>query len=400
MVERKTMQPYLFAVLAILLASVVNAAPAPPVFAFASAPSTQPRYIIGWNPNATQSSIKSIKDDLSSQQFSIKASANGAGDTIDLNLGACNASAMYLTAAMAKQLEGDKSVMWIEKEVEMKTFADVEVNGRILYNLDLLDGQLNNRFTIPDQAGLGVDIYVLDTGIFAGHSEFQGRGQLLADFAGGNIGNGDLNIHGTHVSGTAAGTRAGVAKNADIFGVRVLGENGGGSSLTVAQGIEFVVNTVQRTGRPSVINMSLGGAASTAVDAAVRRAVNAGIPVVVAAGNENQNACGGSPSREPLAITVGASDVDNKFASFSNFGECVDIIAPGVQIASAANTEADQFTRLSGTSMASPLVAGVVATLLSTGVPAEQVRDKLVQSARPGAIQGDLRGTPNLLVSL
>ncbi|MGY1725954.1 S8 family peptidase [Geodermatophilus sp. SYSU D01062] len=217
--------------------------------------------------------------------------------------------------------------------------------------------------------GSGVTAYVIDTGINAAHADFGGRAVSGYDAVDGGPAD-DCNGHGTHVAGTVGGTTYGVAKGVRLVGVRVLDCAGNGTTSGVVAGIDWV--TANHTaGAPAVANMSLGGGASTAIDTAVRNSIADGVTYAVAAGNGNtagvaQDACASSPARVPAALTVGATDRTDTAAAFSNYGSCVDLLAPGVGITSAWHTSPTATSTISGTSMATPHVAGVAALYLST----------------------------------
>ncbi len=198
-------------------------------------------------------------------------------------------------------------------------------------------------------------MYVVDTGVLSSHSEFAGR--IRSGFAAtGLTGTEDCNGHGTHVAGTAAGATYGIAPAATVVSVRVLDCNGSGTLSGVIAGIDWVIQ--DHTSKPAVLNMSLGGGLSGILDAAVQRAVDDGISVVVAAGNSTADACGFSPAAAPNAITVGSTTTSDTRSSFSNFGECVDIFAPGSGIKSAWHTGTTATGTISGTSMATPATDG------------------------------------------
>lgn len=354
-------------------------------------------YIVTWKDGLSAQEYEAKNEALESMIFGIQG-ASEETKPVPVDFGSFHSIYTYLTPEAKAELENDSNVLHIEPRIEMRAFATQSLDAS-MWNLDMLDGVMDNSLTYPDNCGQGVNVYVIDTGIVAGHTDFSNRASLAANFATGNPGTGDAQGHGTHVAGTVGGANFGIAKLANIMGVRVLGNDGSGSNQAVIRGIEFAVQN--SGGRNCVINMSLGGNASPAVDAAVRSASAQGCVVVVAAGNENQNACNVSPSREPSAITVAASNITGTLASFTNFGTCVDIIAPGVRIVSASNTNTNGGSRsLSGTSMASPLVAGAAACLISQGVAPSQVSQTLISMAASGGITGNLRNTPDRLLSL
>lgn len=248
-------------------------------------------------------------------------------------------------------------------------------------------------------AGAGVSAYVVDTGVLAAHTEFAGRVATGWTAVADGRGTGDCNGHGTHVAGTVAGTTYGVAKAATIVPVRVLDCTGSGFNSDVVAGLDWIAAN-HSAGTPAVVNMSLGGAASAAVDSALQGVITDGVTAVVAAGNSAVDACGGSPARLPAAVTVAASDSADHQASFSNFGSCVDLYAPGVGIVSASYTSTTATASMSGTSMAAPHAAGAAAVLLSQNpalTPA-QVASELTSNATAGAITGAGAGTPNRLL--
>lgn len=260
-----------------------------------------------------------------------------------------------------------------------------------------LNGEYQYNYT-----GAGVHAFIIDTGIRATHGDFNGRVNVGAGFTAINDGNGtnDCNGHGTHVSGTVGGTTWGVAKGVALIPVRVLNCQGSGTWSGVIAGIDFTANS---TLRPAVANMSLGGGASQAVDDAVAGAVSKGATVVVAAGNSKADACNYSPARAPSAITVGATTSNDTRASYSNYGTCLDLFAPGSGITSAWNTSDSATNTISGTSMASPHVTGVAALALAANTAASPwaVADFLTKYASfttSGLISSARTGSPNRLV--
>ncbi|MDT7582143.1 MAG: hypothetical protein QOK35_3407, partial [Pseudonocardiales bacterium] len=247
--------------------------------------------------------------------------------------------------------------------------------------------------------GIGVNAYVIDTGVLGTHNDFGGR--VRSGYTAINDGRGtvDCNGHGTHVAGTIGGTTQGVAKRANLVAVRVLDCGGSGSTSGVIAGVDWAAAD-HAAGTPAVANLSLGGSTSSALDAAVTALVNDGVSVSVAAGNDNTNACTQSPARAPAALTVAASDRSDARSSFSNYGTCVDLIAPGSGIVSDWYTSPTATATLSGTSMASPHVAGAAAVLLSQqrGLTPAQVASQLSGSATANVVTNPGTGTPNRLL--
>ena len=286
--------------------------------------------------------------------------------------------AAHMSAAQAQKLAASPDVKYVQQNhrVSKSDTTQLNVPSWGLDRLDQIFAPLNKRYTYPNTAS-NVHAYVIDTGIRISHSEFGGRASYGFDFIDNDAVADDCNGHGTHVSGTIGGTNYGVAKQVQLVGVRVLGCDGSGTTDQVVAGIDWVTaNAV----KPAVANMSLGGDADQALDDAVNASINSGVSYSVAAGNDSDDACNYSPARVPNAITVGASDELDFLTSFSNTGTCVDIDAPGNAIPSAWNTNDTATNTISGTSMASPHVAGAAAIALSanpTWTPT-QVRNFLV----------------------
>jgi len=253
---------------------------------------------------------------------------------------------------------------------------------------------LDNAYHYPDTAGAGVDVYTIDTGVYIQHTDFTGRARWGFTAATG-ASDEDKNGHGTHCTGTIGGTKYGIAKKANLIAVKVLGDLGFGTTADVISGVNWVANQ-HNASKKSVGNMSLGGGAAATLDAAVVAAVDKGVHLAVAAGNDNANACNYSPARADKVVCVGSTDNADRKSSFSNFGNCVEIHAPGTSITSSwiGGTTAER--TISGTSMASPHVAGVMALYLGAGkVPSIA---NLQAASTKNVITGLPTGTVNYLL--
>jgi len=311
--------------------------------------------------------------------------------------------AITIPDALAAWLANDPRVLSVEQDQVMT--ADTTQTGAT-WGLDRIDQRtrpLSGTYTY-NATGAGVTAYIIDTGIRLTHTQFGGRAVTGFDaVTPGGTAN-DCNGHGTHVSGTVGGSTYGVAKSVRLVAVRVLGCNGSGSTSGVIAGIDWVTSNHQ-AGQPAVANMSLGGGASSALDTAVRNSINDGVAYAVAAGNGNaggiaQNACNSSPARVSQAMTVSATDSNDRKASWANFGTCVDWFAPGVSITSAWSTSNTATNTISGTSMATPHTTGVAALYLQghAGSTPQQVRDALFANASQGVVTSAGTGTPNRLL--
>ena len=311
-----------------------------------------------------------------------------------------NAAVIRVPAAAVKGLSRNPRVLSIEEDLSITVDPTSVIQTNAPWGLDRIDQRtlpLSGSFTSPGN-GAGVSVYVVDTGIDASHAEFGGRVASGFDAVSGGDGRTDCNGHGTHVAGTAGAATYGVAKSVRLVPVRVLGCDGSGTYSGVIAGLDWIAKTVA-VGEKAVANMSLGGGASSSLDAAVASLVSAGVTVVVAAGNSNVDACTTSPARTASAITVGASTTADARASYSNFGRCLDVFAPGSNILSTI--PGGGTATYSGTSMAAPHVAGVAAVVLSLrDLSPSALAAYLVEVATTGVVVGAGTESPNLLTYL
>ncbi|MFC9505667.1 S8 family peptidase [Streptomyces sp. NPDC057002] len=313
---------------------------------------------------------------------------------------ALNGYAVEASESEAKRLAADPAIASV---VQDRTYRITGTQpSPPSWGLDRIDQKnlpLNSSYTYPDSAGQGVTAYVIDTGVRITHSDFGGRASYGYDAVDNDNTAQDGHGHGTHVAGTVAGSAYGVAKQAKVVGVRVLNNSGQGTTAQVVAGIDWVARNAVK---PAVANMSLGGPADTAIDTAVRNAVTSGVTFVVAAGNESTNASTRSPARVTEAVTVGATTSSDAKASYSNYGTVLDLFAPGSSITSAWNSSDSATNTISGTSMASPHVAGAAALHLAdnpTATPA-QVSAALTAAATTGVVTSPGSGSPNRLLNV
>ena len=283
-----------------------------------------------------------------------------------------------MTRTQAARLAAHPAVRSVEQDARI-TADGVQKNPT--WGLDRIDQTalpLSKSYTYGSASG--VTAYVLDTGIRTSAKEFGGRARAGFDAITRNGGAEDCNGHGTHVAGTIGGATYGVAKDVKLVAVRVLDCQGSGSYSAIIAGIDWVTRNATK---PAVANMSLGGTTSKTLDDAVKKSIASGVTYALAAGNDDKDACRQSPARQPDAITVAATDNTDTRATFSNYGTCVDIFAPGVKIVSASSSSDTATKTMSGTSMASPHVAGAAALVLGAdpGLTPAQVRDALVSHA-------------------
>lgn len=309
-----------------------------------------------------------------------------------------NGFSATMTEAAAKRAAADPAVAYVEQNRRVTATADqTDPPSWGLDRIDQRDLPLDDTYSYATEAS-NVTAYIIDTGIRTSHEDFGGRASSGYDFVDDDADATDCNGHGTHVAGTVGGSDYGVAKGVSLVGVRVLDCAGSGSYDGVIAGIEWVT---ENAAKPAVANMSLGGSASAAVDDAVRASIASGVTYALAAGNEyGADACGSSPARTAEAITVGSTTSTDARSGFSNIGSCVDIFAPGSDITSAWIDSDTSENTISGTSMASPHVAGAAALYLAAnpGASPQQVRDALVDAGTPGVVSNPGSGSPNVLL--
>ena len=336
-----------------------------------------------------------LRADADADSESDRLLARHGGSRMQTYRHALRGFSAQMSEAQAQAVLADPAVALVEEDGLVEASATLQ--SLAPWGLDRLDQRtlpLSGSYAY-DATGAGVHAYVVDTGIYAAHPDFGGRVGGGVDLVGDGRGTGDCNGHGTHVAGIVGGATWGVAKAVSLHPVRVLDCAGSGTSSGVVAGVDWLVANHQS---PAVANLSLAGDASAAIDASVQGAIAAGVTFVVAAGNGAVDACTTSPGRVPEAITVGATTSEDAIGSFSNFGACIDLFAPGSSITS---TWMDGSTRvLSGTSMASPHVAGAAALYLerNPGAAPAAVAQAMIASATTGVVTGALSGAPNRLL--
>jgi subtilisin family serine protease len=305
--------------------------------------------------------------------------------------------AARLSARDLAAIRSNPDVKYVERNGLVRAAKVETVQAQGIDRIDQRDLPRDGLYDDRNFDGTGVRVYIIDTGIRPTHTEFAGRVDGLHDVTGGN--GIDCNGHGTHVASTVAGAQLGVVDHARIHSVRVLNCQGAGSFAGVIAGINLVAQQCA-AGTPCAANMGLEGGFSQAVNDATTNAINAGTPFAVSAGNSGTNACSGSPASVPAAMTTAAVDGNDNFASFSNGGACVDILAPGVNILGATISSDTATVVFSGTSHASPHVCGVMAQFLQANPNATpaQVEAALEGNATPNTITNVPPGTPNLML--
>ncbi|MFF3847642.1 S8 family peptidase [Streptomyces sp. NPDC002328] len=400
MAELRSNKVRIAAAAAVAAATLVGGLTAIP----AQAAPAEGRVLAAGSPTAVKDSyIVTLKQDAGFKA----SSATGRdlveeyGGTVKKTFGAAlNGYTATLSAAEARRLAADPSVAAVEQDQTVRVADTTQSSAP--WGLDRIDQTslpLSTTYTYPDTAGSGVTAYVIDTGVRISHTQLTGRAVNGYDAVEGDTVAQDGNGHGTHVATTIAGSTYGVAKKAKIVAVRVLDNAGSGTTAGVIAGIDWV--TANHSG-PSVANLSLGGGASTTLDAAVRRSIASGVTYAVAAGNSSANASSYSPARVTEAITVGATTSTDARASYSNYGSVLDIFAPGSSITAGWYTSDTATNTISGTSMATPHVAGAAAVYLAghTSATPAQVATALVNGSTAGKVTSPGTGSPNRLLKI
>lgn len=319
------------------------------------------------------------------------AAAHG-GEVLHVYQQVMRGFAVRLSEQQALRLARHPAVEKVEEDGEFSLYSNWGLD-RINQRSLPLDGQLGCA-----GSGAGVNVYVVDTGIRATHTEFGGRVRpgysVFADGQGTN----DCSGHGTHVAGLIGGATHGVARSVNLYPVRIFSCTGSStSSSAIAAALDWVRLNHRK---PAVVNMSLGGVANATIDSAINNLISAGIPVVVAAGNNNADACNSSPARVPGALTVAATTQTDSRATWSNFGSCVDLFAPGVSLTAAWHTGDTVVNTISGTSTSTALVTGAVALYLQavpTATPSS-VASHLLGRATANVVTNPGTGSPNRLL--
>lgn len=382
------------AALAALVAPVIFAAPAPANLKIRNVDArdvVKDSYIVVYQKGISAAAFSTHVEEVKS--LTSKREVGGVGATYDI--GDFKGYQITADAATLGEIAASPDVAYIEKDQKVYASALTSQTGAT-WGLGRISHreQDSTTYIYDSTAGSGTTVYVVDTGILTTHSQFGGRATFGANFVDSS--NTDGNGHGTHCAGTIGGSTYGVAKAAKLVAVKVLDASGGGTTSGVISGIQWVGNNAAAK---SVLSMSLGGASSSSLNAAVRNTIALGVTVVVAAGNNNANAANYSPASEPLAITVGAIDINDNRASFSNYGSVVDIFAPGVNILSSWIGSTSATNTISGTSMACPHVAGLAAYLIALEgltTPAS-VQSRIKALGTTGKVISPGSGSPNLI---
>lgn len=377
----------------VLVPTAGNAEPATPAAATSDAPligsSTAERFIVVMDEAGSKADLRAAKADARTDGAVVEHTYQSVVDGFVADL----------TPESLDALRANPDVAYIEADQPVTATA---TQSPVTWGLDRIDQRslpLSGSYTY-NQTGSGVTAYIIDTGIRAAHADFGGR--VTSGYTAINDGRGteDCNGHGTHVAGTVGGATYGVAKGVRLVPVRVLDCAGSGTTAGVIAGVDWVTSN-HAAGAPAVANMSLGGGISTTLDNAVARSIADGVSYAVAAGNDSgANACNTSPSRVANALTVGSTTTTDARSSFSNIGSCLDLFAPGSGITSAWYTSNTATNTISGTSMATPHVAGAAALYLQTNPSATPatVSSYLIGRATSGVVGNAGTGSPNRLL--
>ncbi|KAH7135754.1 oryzin precursor [Dendryphion nanum] len=344
------------------------------------------KYIVKLKAGTTESDVEEAKGLLAN------------APDFEYNFGSFKGFAGYLSPDAVSKLQASGAVEWIQQDAEVHSQA-WQVDSGAPWGLGRIShvAKGNTSYIYDTTSGEGTCSYIIDTGIYVDHPDFEGRAFWLENFTGDGQ-TSDGAGHGTHVAGTIGSKTYGVAKKTTLYAVKVLDAGGSGTFSGVIAGIDYVTNDAKTRGCPkgAVANLSLGGGKNTAVNQAVAAGVAAGVFFGVAAGNNNRDAANYSPASEPSACTVGASDINDAKASFSNYGTLVDVFGPGVQVLSTWND--GKTNSISGTSMATPHIVGLGAYLLAyENIPASSLCERIAALSQQGKITGLPSGTKNLL---
>jgi len=366
--------------------AVAAAQPTAPIIRGDAANVIPGRYIVVFKPGVSAEAVDNALADVSSLNIQVDYRYSAA----------LVGFAGVLSDQAVSRLANNSNVAYIEADQKM-TIDTTQTPAT--WGLDRVDQRalpLNNTYTY-NYTGAGVTAYIIDTGILVTHNEFGGRASVGYDAVGDGRNGIDCNGHGTHVSGTVGGSTYGIAKGVSLVAVRVLNCSGSGTTSGVIAGVNWV--TAHHTAS-AVANMSLGGGVSSSLDTAVANSIAGGVTYAIAAGNNNKDACRYSPSRVPTAITVGATTSTDARASYSNYGTCLDLFAPGSSITSAWIGSTSATNTISGTSMATPHVCGVAALYLQAhpGTSPAAIATAITTNATANVVGNPGRGSPNKLL--